>query len=106
MVSKPAGPDGSAAAQSGTIPLLGQEPGEEMRNMQKDLLDLYEQAWRVWLTRMKLEGSLWSELVAKLSAAPSGPQALESCRKYMEQRMQMAAEDGRQLFEGWKTTIR
>jgi hypothetical protein len=55
---------------------------------------------------MKLEGNLWSELAANLSATPSGPEALESCRKYMEQRMQMAAEDGRQLFEGWKTIIR
>ena len=106
MVSKPTGPDNSAAAKSGTIPLLGPEPGEEIRNMQKDLLDLYEQACRVWLTRMKLEGNLWSELTAKLSATPSGPEALESCRKYMEQRMQMAARDGRQLFEGWKTIIR
>jgi hypothetical protein len=106
MVSKPTGPDSSAAARKRTIPLLGQEPGEEIRNMQKDLLDLYEQAWRVWLTRMKLEGNLWSELTAKLSATSSGPEALESCRKYMEQRMQIAAEDGRQLFEGWKTVIR
>ena len=106
MVSKPRGPDSSEAAQSGTIPLLGQEPGAEIRNMQKDLLDLCEQAWRVWLTRMKLEGNLWSELAAKLSATPSGAEALESCRKYMEQRMQIATEDGRQLFEGWKTVIR
>ena len=47
MVSKPTGPDSSAAAQSGTIPLLREEPGEEIRDMQKDLLDLYGQAWRV-----------------------------------------------------------
>ena len=104
MVSKPTGPDTSATAGSGTIPLLREEPGEEIRNMQKDLLDLYEQAWRVWLTRMKLEGNLWSEFTAKLY--PFGSEALESCRKYMEQRMQMAAEDGRQLFEGWNKIIR
>ena len=104
MVSNSTGPDSLVAAKSGTIPLLGQEPGAEIRNMQKDLLDLYEQAWRVWLTRMKLEGNLWSEFTAKLY--PFGSEALESCRKYMEQRMQIAAEDGRQLFEGWKTVIR
>ena len=106
MVSKPTGLQSSAAAKPGTIPLLGQERGEEILNMQRDLLDLYEQAWRVWLTRMKLEGNLWSEFAAKLSATPLGPEALESCRKYMEQRMQMAAEDGRQLFEGWNKIIR
>ena len=106
MVSKPTGLQSSAAAKPGTIPLLGQERGEEILNMQRDLLDLYEQACRAWLTRVKLEGNLWSELAADLSTTPSAPEALESCRKYMAQRMQMAAEDGRRLFEGWMTIIR
>jgi endonuclease YncB( thermonuclease family) len=36
-------------------------------NMQKELLDVYEQASRAWLARVKSEVDLWAELAAKLS---------------------------------------
>jgi hypothetical protein len=67
-------------------------------NLQRELLEVHEQANRVWLERMKAEMELWSELATKLSAMRSVPEALGIYQKSVAQRMQMAAEDGRKLF--------
>jgi len=98
MESKTFEQGGSTKAKSSTSP-LGQERSEAMVNMQKELLDVYEQASRAWLARVKSEVDLWSELASKLSATRSMPEALESYQKFVTQRMQMAAQDGRQLVE-------
>jgi hypothetical protein len=98
MESKSFEQGGSTRGKSSTSP-LGQERSEAMVNMQKELLDVYEQASRAWLARVKSEVDLWSDLAAKLSATRSMPEALESYQKFVTQRMQMAAQDGRQLVE-------
>src|SRR3974377_1517012 len=69
-----------------------------MLNLQKELLDAGEQASRAWLARVKSEVDLWSELARKLSKTRSVPEALEAYQTCVAQRMQMAADDGRQLF--------
>jgi hypothetical protein len=89
----------SARGRSGATTSPAQEGSEAMVNMQKELLDVYEQASRAWLARVKSEVDLWSDLATKLSATRSMPEALESYQKFVTQRMQMAAEDGRQLVE-------
>jgi Phasin protein len=71
----------------------------EVLKMHKELLDAYEHASRNWLARVQSEVNLWSELASKLSGSHSLPDALEAYQKFVAQRMQMAAEDGRQLFE-------
>ncbi len=71
----------------------------EILKMQKELLDAYEQASRNWLARVQSEINLWSEFASKLTGSHSVPDALEAYQKFVAQRMQMAAEDGRQLFE-------
>jgi len=71
----------------------------EMFNLQKEVLDAYEQASRNWLARVQSEVGLWSGLAAKLASTRSVPEALETCQKFVTQQMQIAAEDGRQLFE-------
>jgi len=68
-------------------------------NLQKELFEVYEQASRAWLDRVKSEMALWSELSTKLSATRSVPEALGVYQKCVAQRMQMAAEDGRKLFD-------
>jgi len=45
-------------------------------NLQKELFEVYEQASRAWLDRVKSEMALWSELSTKLSATRSVPEAL------------------------------
>ena len=91
---------------------LGKEQTEAMLNMQKELMDAYEQASRAWLSRVKSEADLWSELAAKLAATRSVPEAMEAYQSFIAQRMQMAAEDGRrqsddaqammQRLTGWR----
>ena len=71
----------------------------ELLKMQKELLDTFEQASRGWLARVQSEVNLWSDLGTKLTSSHSVPDALEVYQKFVAQRMQMAAEDGRQLFE-------
>jgi hypothetical protein len=89
----------SGATKPGPMAMFGQEPSEAIGNLQKELLEAYEQASRAWLARVKSEADLWSGLAAKLTSTRSIPEALESYQKCVAQRMQMAAEDGRQLFE-------
>jgi hypothetical protein len=79
-------------------PAFGSDRGETMLGIQKELLEAYEQASRAWLARVKSEVDLWSDLAAKLSATRSIPEALALHQRYAAQRLQMAAEDGRQLF--------
>ena len=77
----------------------GKERSETIGHMQEDLLDAYEQSSRAWLARVKSEVDLWSELAAKLSATRSMPEALDSYQRFVMQRMEMAAQDGKQLVE-------
>jgi len=77
----------------------GQEQAEAMLGMQKELLEVCEQASRAWLDRVKSEVDLWTELAAKLSSTRSLPDALGTYQECGTQRMQMAAEDGRRMAD-------
>jgi len=78
---------------------IGKERTEAMLAVQRELLDGYEEAGRAWIARVKSEVELWSDLAAKLSASASIPEGMEAYRECVSHRMQMAAEDGRRLFE-------
>ncbi|HEY1362907.1 MAG TPA: phasin family protein [Xanthobacteraceae bacterium] len=78
---------------------LGKGQSEAMLTMQKELLEAYEQASRSWLARVKSEVDLWSELATTMAATRSAPEAIDAYQKCVAQRMQMAADDGRRLFE-------
>jgi hypothetical protein len=75
----------------------GSEQTEAMLSMQKELLNVYEQASRAWLARMQSEVELWTGLATRLSATRSLPEALGTYQECVAQRMQMAAEDGRRM---------
>ena len=78
---------------------LGKRQTDAVLNLQKELLDTYEEASRAWLSRVKSEVELWSNLASKLTATHSVPEGLETYRDCVSQRVQMAAEDGRRLFD-------
>jgi hypothetical protein len=78
---------------------IGKEQTEAMLEMQKEVLKAYEEAGQAWLERMKAEVALWSDLASKLSASRSMPDGLQAYRDTFAQRVQMAADDGRRLFE-------
>ena len=78
---------------------FGKAQTEGMLNLQKELLETYEQASRAWLDRVRSEVELWSRLGAKLTATRSVPEAMEAYQKCVGERMQMATEDGKRLFD-------
>jgi Phasin protein len=77
----------------------GKEQNEAILGVHKELLEAYEQASRAWLARVKSEVDLWSQLAAKLAATRSGPEAMQACQESVTQRMQMAAEDARRMYD-------
>jgi phasin protein len=78
---------------------FGEAHTNAMLNLQKDLIELYEQASRSWLNRVKSEMELWSGLASKLTRTHSVPEAMEAYQKCVREQMQMAADDGRRLFD-------
>lgn len=84
---------------------LGKRQTDTVLNLQKELLNAYEEASRAWLSRVKSEVELWSNLAAKLNASRSVPEGLETYRDCVSQRVQMAAEDGQRLFDDGQKII-
>jgi hypothetical protein len=77
----------------------GQERAEAALALQKELMETCDHASRAWLDRVRLEMELWTQLATKLSATRSVPEALEVYQNSVTERMKMAAEDSRRLFE-------
>jgi hypothetical protein len=78
---------------------FGKAQTQGILNLQKELLETYQQASRAWLDRVKSEVELWSRLSAKLTATRSVPEAMEAYQKCIAERVQMAVEDGKRLFD-------
>jgi 16S rRNA U1498 N3-methylase RsmE len=72
---------------------------DAIANLQREVLEAYEQASRAWVTRVQSEVELWSGLATKLTTTRSVPEAMQAYQHCISQRMQMAAEDGRRLSE-------
>ncbi len=95
----------SGPTKSSSTPFLklGSGQTEAMIALQKELLEAYDQANRVWLDRVKSEVELWSDLGKKLSTIQSVPEALQAYQECVAQRMRMAAEDGQKVSEDCRT---
>ena len=63
---------------------FGEAQTEGMLNLQKELLETYEQASHAWLDRVRSEVELWSRLGAKLTATRSVPEAMEAYKNASE----------------------
>src|SRR5262245_23153888 len=90
---------GAATGAAKEFAKVGEKQAEAMTAMQQELADVCEQISRGWMARLKAEGDLWQALATKMSAARSVPDAIAIYQECAAQRMQMAAEDGRRLFE-------
>jgi Phasin protein len=84
---------------------FGKERTEAMMHVQQEFLDAYQQAGKAWVDRVQSEVKFWSELAGKLAASRSVPEGMETCSESIAHRMQMAAEDGRRLFEDGQKMI-
>ncbi len=78
---------------------FGSQSPDAILNVQKELLDVYSQTAQAWVNRVQSEVKFWSELATRLSASRSVPEGLEAYRDGVAERMQMAIEDGRRMFE-------
>jgi hypothetical protein len=67
--------------------------------LQRELLEIYDQASRAGLARVQSKLDLWSRLATRLPATRSVAEAMQAYRECISQRMQMAAEDGRRVSE-------
>jgi len=89
----------ASKSSESSSPTAGQPGPEQFLNLQKELLEAYEEASRSWLARVKSEVDLWSKLAQSLTESRSAPEVLQVYQQCVAQRMQMAAEDGRRLSE-------
>jgi hypothetical protein len=85
-------------AQNSTVELAN-ERTEAMLRLQKELLELYDQASRDWLAQLKSEAELWSGLATKLAGTRSVPDAIKSYQEWISQRVEMAAADAQRLSD-------
>ena len=83
----------------GDFSAFGKAQTEGMLNLQRQLLETYEQASRAWLDRIQSEVELWSRLSSKLAATRSIPEAMEIYQKCLAEQMQMTVADGKQLYD-------
>jgi len=107
MPSKVASETPASTGAVGPAQMLqfGKERTEAMIHVQQELLDAYQQAGKAWVDRVQSEVKFWSELAGKLAASRSVPEGMETCSESIAHRMQMAAEDGRRLFEDGQKMI-
>lgn len=105
MTSKTGGNTGGPEAGIEQFLQFGKEQTDALMSLQKELGDTYEQLASRWTARVKSEVELWSELGKKVTASRSVPEGLEAYRDGVAQRLQMAAEDGRRLFEDGQRVI-
>jgi hypothetical protein len=100
MANKPAGnATGPLGMEPATFLQFGKDRSENMLEMQKELLHAYEEASQAWVARVKTEVELWSNLAAKLADSHSLPEGMDAYRDCVSQRMRMAVDDGKRLFE-------
>src|SRR5579872_2143493 len=84
---------------------LGKEQTDAMLHIHEELLEAYSDASKAWLNRVQSEVEFWSDLAGKLAASRSVPEGLQTYTGSISQRLLMAADDGRRLFEdGQKIT--
>lgn len=77
---------------------MGKKQLEAATEMQKEFLDTIEAMNRAWLARTQSEVTLASELVGKLAAARSIPDAATACQECMSRQMEIFAEDSRRML--------
>jgi Phasin protein len=77
---------------------FGQDQMAAGMALQKELLESYQKAASAWLARVQAETEMWSELTEQLSGARSMPEVLETYTKCISHQLQMAADDGKRLF--------
>jgi hypothetical protein len=82
------------------------EKTEELARAESELLEMFRKSNQEWSERLQTEVKLFSELGAKLNAARSIPEVAAAYQSYASQRVAMAGEDARHVFEDCQTLAR
>jgi len=77
---------------------MGQKTLEAMGGMQTGFLDALQELNRQWISGVNAETALASELLAKLTAAKSIPDAAIACQGCVNRQMEIIAENSRQML--------
>lgn len=77
---------------------FGKKRVEALMEIQKELIDAFQEINQAWLARARSEADLNSELVAKLSAARTMPETADAYQQVMGKRMELLVEDSRRLI--------
>jgi hypothetical protein len=72
---------------------------ETVKEVQKQLLDTFEQFNRQQLARGKQEMEFASEFAGKITSARSLPDVINAYQNWISKRMALYMEDGQKLFE-------
>jgi hypothetical protein len=78
---------------------MGRQRVEEFVNMQKNLLDRFQETHDHWCDRAQKETSLASEFASKLTASRSIPEAVAAYQEWTGQHFDLMAKDGMHLFD-------
>jgi hypothetical protein len=84
---------------------LGAKPSKAAINLQSDLVDVFAQSGRAWVSRAHNELELWSQLASNIVACRSVPQALGAYQESLSRRMQMAMDDGLRFVEDYQGIV-
>ena len=69
------------------------------KGLQIEILHAYARLSRSWLARVQSEAALWVSLGAKVASSRSLSEIVEAQQRCVSHQIQMAAEDGQQLFD-------
>jgi hypothetical protein len=72
---------------------------DSMVDLQKQALEYAAELNQVWTTRAQSESELVTDLVTRLAAARSIPDAASAWQECLQRQMQLNAEDARRLLE-------
>ena len=76
---------------------MGRQSMEAMMEMQKGFLNAFQELHKQWISGVNAEAALASDLLTKLAAAKSVPDAAIACQGCANRQMEILAESGRQL---------
>jgi hypothetical protein len=93
--------DAKAAANlmAGNFLEFGTKRIESFMEVQKELVDTFEQFNREQFERAKQETELASRFAGKVTSARSIPDVMAAYQEWISNRMELFAEDGRKLYE-------
>jgi hypothetical protein len=94
-----------SSTEPATVLDTGKDQPQALLDLQRELIETYDQLSRRWLERVKSEVDLWSALAAKLAATSSVPEAIQAYQESVAQSVRLVAEDGRRLAEGGQKIV-